>query len=111
MKIRYKADKCEIEVEGKDTKACFDEIAGAIEVFGATTCGGCDSTNTVPVVRENKGVQFREMRCVDCGCTMAFGQRKTDGALFPRRRDAEGQTVGTNGWSKWSRKVEVEDAF
>lgn len=110
MKIQYKTAKCEIEVEGADAKACFDEVAMAIEIFGATTCGACDSTNTVPVVRENKGNLFREMRCVDCGCSLGFGQRKSDGALYPRRKDQDGNLIGTNGWSKWSRR-EADSPF
>ena len=111
MKIRYKTERIEVEVEGKDTKDCFTQLAGAVEVFGVSVCGGCDSTNTYPVTRENKGNHFFEQKCTDCGSSLSFGQRKIDGALYPRRRDADGNTIGTNGWSKWSRKVEVEDAF
>lgn len=110
MKIRYKTAKCEIEVEGDDTKACFDEVASAIEVFGATTCGACDSTNTVPVLRENQGVQYRDMRCQDCGAALGFGQRKSDGALFPRRTK-EGHPLPGNGWQKYQRQTSLDDAF
>jgi Zn ribbon nucleic-acid-binding protein len=110
MKIRYKTAKCEIEVDGDDTKACFDEIAGAIEVFGTATCGACDSTNTMPVVRENKGVQFREMKCIDCGCSLGFGQRKSDGALFPKRT-RDGQYLPHGGWQKWQPKESSNAAF
>lgn len=111
MKIRYKTDRIEVEVEGKDTKDCFSQLAGAVEVFGIGVCGECDSTNTYPVTRENKGNHFYEVRCADCGCSLSFGQRKIDGALYPRRRDADGNAIGSSGWTKWSRKVEVDDAF
>jgi Zn ribbon nucleic-acid-binding protein len=110
MKIRWKTDRIEIEVDGADTKDCFAELAGAIEVFGVSTCGACDSTNTVPVTRENKGNHFYEVRCVDCGCSIGFGQRKSDGALYPRRKDQDGNLIGTNGWSKWSKR-EVDSPF
>jgi Zn ribbon nucleic-acid-binding protein len=109
MKVRFKTDRVEIEVEGDDTKACFDEMAGAVEVFGANnTCGACGSTNTVPVLRENKGVHFREHRCMDCGSSLGFGQRKSDGALFPKRT-RDGEYLPGNGWVKWSPKATAAD--
>ena len=103
MKIRYKTERIEIEVEGADTKACFSELAGAVEVFGVNICGACDSNTVVPIVRENAGNKFYELRCTSCGCSLGFGQRKVDGALYPRRRDADGNSIGENGWSKWNR--------
>ena len=101
MKVLYKTDRMSIEVEGSDAKECFDKVAGAIEVFGATTCGACDSKNTSPVTREVQGNVYREMQCHDCGASLAFGQRKIDGALYPRRKDKDGQYINGNGWAKW----------
>ena len=109
MIVRYKTAKCDIEVSGDDTKACFDEIAGAIEVFGSQTCGACDSTNTVPVVRDSKGNKYYEMRCVDCGAALGFGQRKSVGALFPRRTK-DGSYLPGNGWTKWQ-PTSSDEAF
>ena len=106
MKVRFRTDKTEIEVEGKDTKDCFTQLAGAVEVFGNTTCGACDSTNTVPVVRENGGNHYYEVRCRDCGASLSFGQRRQDGALFPRLKDKDGNYLNHNGWTKY-RKEEV----
>lgn len=112
MKVRYKSDRIEIEVEGQAAKDCFDQLANAVEIFGASVCGACDSKNTTPVVRENQGNTFRELQCHDCGASLAFGQRKVDGALYPRRRDKEGNRLDGNGWTKWKdRRAQEVDTF
>lgn len=103
MKVRMKmADgQFEVEVDGKDTKDCFAQIATSAEVFGNSTCGACDSTRTVPSVRERDGNTFYEMKCLDCGATLAFGQKKQDGSLFPKRKGKDGSYLEGNGWMKW----------
>ena len=112
MKARYKTERIEIEVEGKDIKAIFDEMAQAQEVLLNTTCGSCDSHNVVMSVRTVQGNTYRAFVCKDCGCELNLGQRKIDGALYPRRKDPKtAEWLPNGGWSKWSRKVEVEDAF
>jgi len=109
MKIKWKSDRVEVEVEGKDTKDCFTQLASAVEVFSVSVCGACDSTNTMPVTRENKGNHFFEAKCQSCGCSLSFGQRKIDGALYPRRRDADGNAIDNNGWTKWTGKPQTDD--
>ena len=108
MKVRYKTDKCEVEVEGAGVKECFAELAGAIEVFGMSTCGACDSTLTAPSVREVDGNKYYSIHCLSCGAEMNFGQRRQDGALFPRRKDKEGRPLPSNGWTKWQPKAKSE---
>lgn len=112
MKVVWAISKGSIEVEGADSKECFSELAGAVEVFQmCSTCGSCGSTETWPVVRDNKGVTFYEMRC-GCGCSLALGQRKSDGALFPRRTK-DGDYLPNGGWQRWqgSTKVVHDDPF
>jgi hypothetical protein len=103
MKVRMKlADgRVEVEVDGKDTKDCFAQVASSTEVFGQTVCGACDSTRTFPIVREHDGNQFFEMRCMDCGAALAFGQKKQDGSLFPKRKGKDGGYLEGGGWLKW----------
>lgn len=98
MKVRYKTDGMEIEVEGKDTTACFDELARAAEVFGQNRCGACDNTDIRLVTREAKGFTFREAFCCECKAALAFGVKKADGSLFPRRKDEDGNWLENNGW-------------
>lgn len=108
MKVRYKGQSFDVEVEGKDTKDAFGQLAGAIEVFGNTACGACGAPGAVPVVRENDGHQFHEMRCRQCGAVLAFGQKKDGGALFPKRKDKEGNWLDGNGWVKFKRAESFE---
>lgn len=103
MKVRYKGQAVDIEIEGKDTKDVFAQLAGAVEVFGHTTCGACGVTGATPVVRENGGNQYYEMRCRSCGACLSFGQKRDGGALFPKRKDKEGNWLEGSGWVKFKR--------
>ena len=104
MKITHKTDRMDITVEGVDVKTCFDELACAMEVLGETRCGACDCTDIRFQTREAKGFQFREAQCRECGCALAFGQRKADGALYPRRKDEDGNWLDNRGWVKFRRE-------
>lgn len=104
MKVRFKGQAVEIEVEGKDTKDVFAQLAGAAEVFGNGVCGNCESQRTMPVVRENAGNTFYEMRCLDCGAVLGFGQKRDGGALFPKKKDKDGNWLSGNGWVKYRRQ-------
>jgi len=108
MKIKWKSERFEIEVENPDIKDCFAELASAIEVFTNNVCGNCDSPQTVPVVRENQGNTFYEMSCRSCGASLGFGQRRSDGALFPKKKK-DGRYLDNNGWLKWQPR-ESEDS-
>jgi hypothetical protein len=110
MKVRFKNERVEVEVDGKDVKDVFGQLAGAVEVFSHSTCGACGSKNTAPVVRENQGNTFYEMRCQSCGACLAFGQKKNDGTLFPKRKDKNGNWLDGSGWVKFKR-VEAADDF
>lgn len=103
MKIRFKGQSVDIEVEGKDVKDAFAQVAGAVEVFSHTTCGACGAPGAVPVVRENGGNQYYEMRCRGCGACLSFGQRRDGGALFPKRKDKDGNWLDGSGWVKFKR--------
>jgi hypothetical protein len=91
----------EVEVDGKDTKDCFAQIASSTEVFGNSVCGACDSTRTIPIVREHDGNHYHEMKCMDCGASLAFGQKKQDQSLFPKRKGKDGSYLENGGWLRW----------
>lgn len=109
MKVRFKGEKVDVEVEGKDTKDVFAQLAKATEVFSNAVCGSCGSHRTVPVVRDVDGNTYYEMRCQDCGACLGFGQKRADGSLFPKRKSKEGQWLDGNGWVKF-RRAEPADA-
>lgn len=106
MKVTHKSadGRLSVEVEGTDTKAIFDELAGAQEVFGISVCGACDSKNVHFQVRQVQGNTYRAVKCADCGCELNFGTRKADGQIYPRRKDKEGNWLDNSGWVKWTGK-------
>jgi hypothetical protein len=103
MKVKYRSadGRVEVEVDGKDTKDCFTQLASSVEVFGNSTCGACESQRTAPVVRENDGNHYFEMRCLDCGAALAFGQKRQDQSLFPKRKGKDGSYLDNGGWLRW----------
>jgi hypothetical protein len=109
MKVKFKTEAVDIEVDGKDTKDVFVQLASAVEVFSHTTCGNCSSHHTVPVVREVNGNTYHEMRCLACGACLAFGQKRADGSLFPKRKDKDGNWLDNTGWVKFRRQDPVSD--
>jgi hypothetical protein len=104
MQVRYQVGNVQVEVEGKDVKDAFAQLATAVEVFGQQHCGACSSEAVVPVVRTKDGNTYYEMRCKECGATLAFGQKREGGALFPRRRDKDNEYLPNYGWVKYSRQ-------
>jgi hypothetical protein len=111
MKVRYRLANAEIEVDGKDTKDAFTQLSGAVEVFGQSQCGACGGKDVVPVCREVQGNNFFELRCLKCGATLAFGQRKQDGALYPRRKDKDGEYLDNFGWVKFQKRGDAAEPF
>jgi DNA-directed RNA polymerase subunit RPC12/RpoP len=96
MKAQMSFGEITVEVEG-DAKECFTDIAKAAEVFGQTKCGACGSEHVTPVVRDIEGNTYYEMRCNECGHVLGFGQRRQDGALFPRRKKGD-EWLPKRGW-------------
>lgn len=104
MKVKYRInDKLEFELEGEGQKDIFKELALIQEIFGEAKCGLCGSTNLRFVVRSVEGNDYYELRCVDCGAVLAFGQHKKGGTLFPKKKDEEGHYLPNHGWHKWNK--------
>lgn len=105
MKVLYKAnDKLTFELEGSGQKEIFKELAVIQEIFAEEKCGLCSSTNLRFIVRNVEGNDYYELRCVDCGAILAFGQHKKGGTLFPKRKDDNGIILPNKGWHKWSKE-------
>jgi len=105
MKVVYREDKLSAEFNVDTPKELFKQLGDFQEVFGQTNCGKCESNNLRYVVRENDGNEYHELRCADCGAKLAFGVNKTGGGLFPRRKNADGEWLPDNGWTKWNPKT------
>lgn len=112
MKVVMMLGLTRIEADG-DIKECFQELSAAAEVFGQSECKACGSKEVVPMCREHDGNTFYEMGCQKCGCTLGFGQRKSDGKLFPRRKNTQtGQWIQNEGWQDWrANRQPAESAF
>ena len=103
MKAKYKVgDKLEFELDGAGQKELFKEIASVQEIFGEAKCGICGSENIKFVVRVVEDNEYYELRCLDCGAVLSYGQHKKGGTLFPKRKDADGNYTKNNGWYKYS---------
>ena len=99
-----------IEAEG-DAKEVFAELAQAAEVFGNSECKNCGSREVVPSFRDHEGNQYYEMTCTKCNCALGFGQRKSDGKLFPRRKNNKtGEWIVNDGWQDWRANREMADS-
>ncbi|NBX98110.1 hypothetical protein EB118_22125 [bacterium] len=102
MKILYKVnDKLTFELEGEGQKEIFKELSTIQEIFSEEQCGLCGSTNIRFVVRNVDGNDYYELRCLDCGAVLAFGQHKKGGTLFPKRKDDDGNYMPNKGWHKF----------
>jgi hypothetical protein len=104
MKVTYTAnDKLSFELEAAGQKEIFKELALIQEIFSEDKCGLCKSTNLKFIVRNVEGNDYYELRCVDCGAVLSFGQHKKGGTLFPKRKDDENNWLPNNGWHKWQK--------
>lgn len=105
MKLKFKPnDKLEFELEGAGQKEIFKELAMVQEIFSEKKCGVCGSENIKFVVRTVEDNEYYELRCMDCGAVLSYGQHKKGGTLFPKRKDADGKYLPSNGWYKWEPK-------
>ena len=103
MKVKFKPnDKLEFELEGAGQKEIFKELAMVQEIFSEKKCGVCGSENIKFVVRVVDDNEYYELRCMDCGAVLSYGQHKKGGTLFPKRKDADGKYLPNNGWYKWT---------
>lgn len=105
MKINYRVnDRLVFEIEGAGQKEIFKELATIQEIFGESHCGLCNKSNLKFIVRNVEGNDYYELRCSDCGATLAFGQHKKGGTLFPKRKDDDGKWLPNKGWYKWNKE-------
>jgi hypothetical protein len=111
MKVLYTTSdkRMTVEVEGKDNKEIFSQLAVFQEIYEARKCQACQSERVQFVVREVQGNTYYELRCMDCGSTLSFGQKRADGSLFPKRKDKSGEFLPNNGWVKWVDRSKLSD--
>lgn len=104
MKAHYRtrSGRITFEVEGQTPKDLFRGIAEIEEVFEAdATCGCCEYSGIVFRVRTVEDNEFYELFCESCTATLSFGQRRTGGKLFVKRKDGNGAFLPNRGWKVW----------
>jgi len=107
MKVLYKAnDRLSFELEADGQKEIFKELATIQEIFAEECCGLCGNHNIKFVVRNVDSNDYYELKCLDskCSATLAFGQHKKGGTLFPKRKDDENNYLPNKGWQKYIAK-------
>ena len=71
----------------------------------AEVCGLCANKDTRFGVRTIDGNDYYEKRCTKCHATLSYGQMKTGGGLFPKRKRDDGTwDTEHQGWYKWQAK-------
>ncbi len=104
MKINYQTkNRLNVELEADSTKEVFKQLAEFQEVFDEANCGLCDNDDLQFVVRTIDGNDFYELKCKNCSGKLVYGQHKSGGSLFPKRKLADGSYDKENhGWHKWT---------
>lgn len=114
MKIQRKISPTTIiEAEGDTLVDVFERLASLEEIFhGYETCGLCKKSNVAYQARQDKeGNKYYQAHCLDCRAEFRFGVKKVPkGALFPQKKDAQGNWKPDGGWAKWEGKKQTEPA-
>jgi hypothetical protein len=98
MKVLYKSagGKFTVEFEGDSQKDIFREIAQFQEIFETNNKheppAGCGGETLFNYRVTPGGDSYFEKRCVKCGMTYAYGQKKKGEVLFPNTK---------KGWHRW----------
>jgi transcription elongation factor Elf1 len=115
MKALYKTKngQLQFEVEGKEQKEIFEQIAAIQDVFDENTCMLCGKTNLQFVDRIVEDNHFYEMQCKSCGGRLSFSQNKKGGSLYAVRKLKDGRAAtikdeppfdwSTKGWYKYDK--------
>ncbi len=106
MKINYttKNQRLQAEIESESVKETFKKLAEFQEVFDESSCGVCQNEDLQFVVRTVDGNDYYELKCKSCFAKLAFGQHKSGGSLFPKRKNADGTYSQSKGWHKWNKQ-------
>ncbi|MBU0460717.1 MAG: hypothetical protein KKH52_01680 [Nanoarchaeota archaeon] len=104
MKINYttKNQRLNVEINSDSVKDAFKELAIFQEVFDEDSCQLCHNEELQFVVRTVDRNDFYELKCKKCFAKLAYGQHKSGGSLFPKRKNSEGNYDNNQGWHKWN---------
>jgi hypothetical protein len=103
MKINYQTkNRLNVEINVDSAKDAFKQLAEFQEVFDEASCGMCNNDDLQFIVRTVEGNDYYELKCKKCFAKLAYGQHKSGGSLFPKRKLPSGEYDKENqGWHKW----------
>lgn len=94
------------EITGATQQEVFEELAAIQEVFDTeTACGICNNDKLRYQHRIVTKYHFHELVCrnPECRARFSFGHSQDDkGALFPKRKDKDGNWIPNRGWEKYN---------
>lgn len=93
--------RLKVSFQGSSQKEIFKQIAEFQDIFEEDTCGHCKSGNTRFGAREIDGNWYYERVCKDCSYRLRYGQHKSNGTLFPKRKDDNDKFMKFNGWYEY----------
>ena len=105
MKINYRTinQRLNVEIDVESAKDGFKKLSEFQEVFDESCCGLCKNQELKIVVRTVEGNDYYELKCKKCFGKLAYGQHKSGGSLFQKRKNQDGTFVSENkGWHKWN---------
>jgi hypothetical protein len=104
MKINYQTkNRLSVDIETDSAKDAFKKLAEFQEVFDESQCGLCKNNDLQFIVRTVDGNDYYELKCKACFAKLAYGQHKSGGSLFPKRKLADGSFDREHkGWHKWT---------
>jgi hypothetical protein len=80
MRITVPIGDNKIEIEAAGLKPLL--MATGFFANIPSECGNCKSGNLLPCGHKNQDLEFYSVVCKECGHSVKFGQRKSDGGLF-----------------------------
>lgn len=101
-KIRLQCGRVWLEVDASGVKEAIKALGEYQEVFSERTCGCCGSEEIAYEHRQHDGNDYYSLKCRACGAQLDFGQHKTGGTLFAKRKLSSGEYDKEHGgWYSW----------
>ena len=99
-----------VEVEAEGVKDAIKVMSQYLEVFGVQECGKCQSKAIVcQHSQDGEGHDYYKLRCTACGALLDFGQHRSGGTLFVKRKDKEGMWLPDGGWYHYNKRKPEPD--
>ena len=104
-KIRLQCGRVWLEVDANGVKDSIKALSEYQEVFAERTCGKCGSEEIAYEHRLHDSNDYYSLKCRNCGARLDFGQHKTGGTLFAKRKLENGEYDKEHrGWYSWQSK-------